>query len=426
MNGKGIVRFDQVSKRFLFTQEGNRSLWDSITARFRRTAEDEYLWAVRDVTLLVEPGQSIGIIGRNGSGKSTLLKLATRILRPTSGELFVGGRISALLELGAGFHADLSGRENVFLNGSVLGLTKADIQARFDDIVAFSGLHEFIDMPVKHYSSGMYMRLGFSVAVHCEPDVLLVDEILAVGDQAFQEKCIERIIDLRNDGTTVLIVSHHLKTMEGLCTQLAWMDKGRLVAVGPSDEIAQRYLDYMSRRDASGEVALDGAVHFRRHGTRDVEITQVRLLDDAGQETDTFATGGSLTVEMSYVAHRPIRDPEFGIAIHRTDGVHVTGSNNRAAGRPIDVVSGAGAVRYRIDALPLQSGVYALTTAIHDGLRSHAYDYHDRAYRFRIESPPSHDPVGLVTISAEWRCPDEHPASPVAAQHNAGNVTKDT
>jgi lipopolysaccharide transport system ATP-binding protein len=402
MSGNGVLRFDNVSKRFLFTHEQTRSLWNSITARFMRKAEDDYLWAVRDVSFLVEPGQSVGIIGRNGSGKSTLLKLATRILRPTTGQVFVGGRISALLELGAGFHNDLTGRENVFLNGSVLGLTKREITERFDEILAFSGLGNFIDMPVKHYSSGMYMRLGFSVAVHCDPDVLLVDEILAVGDQAFQEKCIDRILDLRDAGVTVLIVSHHLKTMQALCDQLVWMDKGNLIEMGPADEVAQHYLDYMSKRNAQGEVVADGEVYFHRYGTREVVLTEVKLLDANGEESDTFYAGESLTVEMHYHANRPIRDPEFGVAIHRNDNVHVSGSNNRMDGHVIPLIEGDGVVRFHMDRLPLLSGVYSLTAAVHDGLRSHAYDYHEKAYRFRIVSSATHDPTGLVKVPGTW------------------------
>jgi ABC-type polysaccharide/polyol phosphate transport system ATPase subunit len=402
MSGNGVLHFDNVSKSFLFTHDQPRSVWDSIRVRFMRKAEDEYLWAVRDVSFQVDPGQSVGIIGRNGSGKSTLLKLATRILRPTSGQVFVGGRISALLELGAGFHHDLTGRENVFLNGSVLGLTKQEILDRFDDILAFSGLGNFIDMPVKHYSSGMYMRLGFSVAVHCDPDVLLVDEILAVGDQAFQEKCMDRILLLRDTGVTVLIVSHHLKTMQALCDHLVWMDKGKVLEMGPADEVAQHYLDYMSKRNAQGEVVSDGETYFHRYGTREVVLTAVKLLDQDGEPSDTFQSGAPLIIEMQYQANRPIRDPEFGYAIHRTDNVHVCGSNNRMDGNPIDLIEGEGIVRFRIDELPLLNGVYALTAAVHDGLRSHAYDYHEKAYRFRIISNATHDPTGLVKVEGSW------------------------
>ncbi|MCO5196119.1 MAG: ABC transporter ATP-binding protein [Anaerolineae bacterium] len=414
MTGKGVLRFDNVSKRFLFTHDQSRSVWDSITARFMRKTEEEFLWAVRGVSFTVEPGQSVGIIGRNGSGKSTLLKLATRILRPTSGDVYVGGRVSALLELGAGFHPDLTGRENVFLNGSVLGLTKQEIIDRFDDIVAFSGLNTFIDMPVKHYSSGMYMRLGFSVAVHCDPDLLLVDEILAVGDQAFQEKCIDHILRLRDSGVTIVIVSHHLKTMQMVCDQLVWMDDGRLQEMGPADETIRRYLTHISRRATQKELAASGPTQPQSNGNDDIEIVGVRFLNGAGKVTDTFYYGEPLTIEIQVVAHRPIRKPEFGIAIHRSDGIHITGSNNRIAGDTIELVSGEGVVRYHIEQLSLLNGVYDLSAEIHDGLRPQAYDSHARAYRFRVISTAIQDPAGLVDLPASWQWEPQN--APIPAQ----------
>lgn len=414
MAGKGVLHFDNVSKRFLFTHDQSRSVWDSITARFMRKAEEEYLWAVRDVSFTVDPGQSVGIIGRNGSGKSTLLKLATRILRPTSGEVLVGGRVSALLELGAGFHPDLTGRENVFLNGSVLGLTKQEIVDRFDDIVSFSGLNTFIDMPVKHYSSGMYMRLGFSVAVHCDPDLLLVDEILAVGDQAFQEKCIDHILRLRDSGVTILIVSHHLKTMQMVCDHLVWMDDGRLQEMGPADETIRHYLTHISRRATHKDMATSGQEPQQRSGNDDIEIAAVRFINAAGEETDTFYYGEPFTIEIQVVAHRPIRKPEFGIAIHRSDGVHVTGSNNRIAGDPFEIVTGEGVVRYHIDSLSLLNGVYDLTAEIHDGFRPQAYDSHVRAYRFRVLSTAIQDPDGVVDLAASWQW--EPQSTPIPSQ----------
>ena len=400
MSVRPIISYQNVNKRFAFQQGQPQSVLETVISFARRSKrEKRELHAVRDVSFDVYKGESVGLIGHNGSGKSTLLKLATRILRPTSGRVRVHGRVSALLELGAGFHDELTGRENIYLNGSVLGLSKQEIGERFDEIVAFSELEKFIDMPVKHYSSGMYMRLGFAVAVHCDPDILLVDEILAVGDRAFQTKCIERIYDLKQQGITIIMVSHNLETLQKLCTRLVWMDGGVVREIDEADSVIARYIAYMNSRHAPrGEKAT----RFERWGSYEAEINAVRFLDENDEAQDVFMTGAKMTIEMQYVAHRPIKQPEMGFAIFREDGVHVNGPNNRLAGHEIDEINGAGVLRYNIQRLPLLPGEYLVSAAIQDGVMPQAYDFHSQAYRFRVAEGGTPEVQGLIELDATW------------------------
>jgi ABC-type polysaccharide/polyol phosphate transport system ATPase subunit len=368
---------------------------------------------VRDVSFDVYPGSSLGIVGRNGSGKSTLLKLAARILDPSSGNVSVRGRLSALLELGTGFHPDLTGRENIYLNGSVLGLSKKTIQRHFDSVVDFSGLSEFIDMPVKHYSSGMYMRLGFSVAVHVEPDILIVDEILAVGDQAFQDKCIEKIYAMQRAGTTIILVSHNLDTIRNLCSHLIWLEHGRVRMAGRAEEVIEPFLDHYLDRMNLTLAKSNSSKDFLRWGTGEIKITHFRLLDEVGNEQNTFKVGESLTAEFTYEASEPVPEPEFGLAIFREDGLHVSGPNSQIGGLPLTLVEGRGLIRCRINALPLLPATYRLTAAIYDKLGIHPYDHHDKAYALRIVSQGAGQRPGVVELPAEWEWLDTAEALPL-------------
>lgn len=401
MSEKPIVRFENVSKRFAFKNERSQSILDTVTSFFSRpkNKSDRNLWALRDVSFEVMPGQGFGFIGRNGCGKSTLLKLITQILQPNEGRIVVNGRIGALLELGAGFHQDLTGRENIFLNAAVVGLSEAETNAQFDSIVAFSELEEFIDMPVKHYSSGMYMRLGFSVAIHIRPNILIVDEILAVGDQAFQAKCLDAILDLKKRGTTIIIVSHNMDMIQKLCSNLVWLEKGRVRAAGPTDEVAAQYVEYSYHRES---MQLRG-LGIERHGDYTIEITAVRFLNDAGDECPTFQTGDAMTIEIAYFAHKPIPNPEFGLGIYREDGVHVNGPNSRLAGIDMGLVEGNGVVHYQIEQLPLMPANYVVTTAIHDSRYPRCYDYHKDAYSFRIVPGGTNELLGIIKIPAIWK-----------------------
>lgn len=398
------VRFENVSKRFVFNKQKSGSFLESIISFFpvgnknKPAPEDSSLWALRDVSFDILPGEGFGIIGRNGSGKSTALKMVARILQPNEGKIYVQGRVSALLELGAGFHPDLTGRENIYLNAAVLGLQEDEVAARFDDIVEFSELGKFIDMQVKYYSSGMFMRLGFSVAIHVEPDVLIVDEILAVGDQAFQTKCLDKILELKARGTTILMVSHNLNQLQTICTNLVWIEQGDVIAAGPTDDVISKYVAFSYERHNKNR----GGELFERVGDREVEITAVHLLNEVGEETAVYKTNAPMTIEIEYHAHKPIPNPEFGIAIHRNDGVQVNGPNTRLAGMDLGVVEGKGVVQYKIETLPLLPASYQITTAVHDSRYPHCYDMHKNAYTFTIEQENVSELYGLVALSAHW------------------------
>lgn len=408
------IRLRNVSKRFAFTRDAPQSVLEWVIATFsrRRRTRSTDLWAVHDVSFDIMPGQSVGIVGRNGSGKSTLLKLISRIIQPTSGEIMVRGRISALLELGAGFHPDLTGRENIYLNASVLGLERKETEALFDKIVEFSELGEFIDMPVKHYSSGMYMRLGFSVAIHVQPDILIIDEILAVGDQSFQAKCMDQIMKMKRNGTTIIFISHDLKNVARLCSEVIWLDRGEVRMAGLAEHVLSHYNDYIYHQVGDRLTVSNEFGGFRRWGTQQIQITAVRLINEAGEEATIFHTDDSLTIEMDYVAHEPIDEPEFGLAIHSLGGVHITGPNSRSGGLTFGVVDKAGTVRYEIHRLPLLAGRYQLTVAVHDSVVPLAYDYHEAAYSFRVIEGRTEEREGIITLDATWDWDVTNPEEP--------------
>ncbi|MCA9898943.1 MAG: ABC transporter ATP-binding protein [Anaerolineales bacterium] len=397
-----VISFQNVDKRFAFTKEKPQSVLETFIALFSRRRQPkkstESLWAVRDVSFDVLPGQCFGIVGRNGSGKSTILKLIARILRPNNGRILINGRVSALLELGAGFHPDLTGRENIFLNAALLGFDEASTHAYYDRIVEFSELGDFIDMPVKHYSSGMYMRLGFSVAIHMQPDILIVDEILAVGDQAFQTKCVNAIMAMKDRGVTIIIVSHNINLVRTLCTHILWIDKGIPQAYGTVDEIAAEYVAHAYQKP--GELA---SVNFARTGSGEIEITSTRFLNQHNEPKDVFATGEPMTIEIGYLAHQPIVNPEIGLAIFRQDGVQVNGPNTKLAGVDLGTLHGAGLVRYEIAQLPLLPATYVVSTAVHDGRSHQCYDFHKQAYNFRIQAGMAEELDGLLQLQAQWQ-----------------------
>jgi lipopolysaccharide transport system ATP-binding protein len=399
-DGEAAIRFDGVSKKFVLHRERARSFQELALHPFRRNnGSSEEFWALQDVSFSVGQGETVGLIGPNGAGKSTVLKLIARIIEPTSGQIRVSGRVGALLELGTGFHPDLTGRENIYLNGSILGLSRAQIRRRLDDIVAFAELERFIDVPVKHYSSGMYVRLGFSVAVHADPEILLVDEVLAVGDAAFQRKCLDCINHLRRQGVTVLFVSHSAEMVRTVCSRALWLDDGWLVADGSAESVVTRYLD---RSWASEEGPLKaGSESDYRWGSGDVRIVAVRLLDGSSHEKQLFRVGEPLTVEMCYRAEERVEHPVFGLAIHRSDGAHITGPNTQLAGREIPWVEGEGVVRYTVPSLPLLEGTYYVSVAVHDWEDTRMYDYHDRRYPFRV-LPSGGERYGIVTLKGGW------------------------
>jgi ABC-type polysaccharide/polyol phosphate transport system ATPase subunit len=411
---KSVVEFDQVSKRFTLKGE-QRSLRDSLRGLFRPRREGQAFWALRDVSFDVGEGESFGLIGHNGSGKSTSLKLITRILEPTSGRVAVRGRIAALLELGSGFHPDLSGRENVFLNGALLGFSRRDMQHKMDAIVEFAELEQFIDTPVKHYSSGMFARLGFAIATAVDPDILITDEVLAVGDEAFQRKCMERIFEFRRDGKTIIFVSHALDVVRTLCQRAVWLDHGELRAFGDSNSVINSYLQATNLRELerakrashTDDVAeADEVPDANRWGSREAELVSVELCDANGSPQQLFTTGGTLIVRMHYRATTLVRDPQVGLAIYHASGAHVCGPNNTHSNFAIPLLDGRGVIEWRIDDLPLLQGEYLLSTAIYDTSGMHPYDHRHQAFRFAVRSAVMGEGYGLVRLHGTWR---KHP-----------------
>ncbi len=318
------ISVENVSKNFRLYTERNQSLKAMALSRTRVRYEE--FAALKDVSLEIPAGVTFGLIGENGSGKSTLLKCMARILRPESGSIRTEGKVSALLELGAGFHPELSGRDNIFLNGAILGLSKKQLTAKFEEIVDFAGLEKFIDTPVKNYSSGMYVRLGFSIAINVDPDILLIDEVLAVGDEQFQRKCSEKVADLRESGKTVVIVSHALGSIRTLCDEVALLEHGELRAVGRAGEVIDSYLaDVHVDRSADGD-------HGSRWGSGEARIERVELLRDDGSSTTEVKTGDAVTFRLHYQFDEPMERPVFGVSIQTLEGMVVTGPNTRTGG----------------------------------------------------------------------------------------------
>ena len=377
--------------------------------------------ALTDVSFSVPKGSTYGVIGRNGSGKSTALKLVAGITKPTTGHVAVNGRISALIELGAGFHPEISGRENVFINGIMLGLSKREIEQRFDEIVEFAELRDFIDAPVKTYSSGMYMRLGFAVAIHVNPDVLLVDEVLAVGDEGFTHKCLDKFAELRRRGKTILLVTHSLSMVERFCDDALWLDGGAAKSHGDPRRVVDAYLAAVEKREdvllasatAKAVAAVSGAEPAEpapapvaaspdvaqpegelrdmfkavegRWGSREIEIVDVTLLDHAGQPTFIFHSGDAMTIRMTVVAHAPAADFAFGVSLFNADGVCCYGTNTFIEQMDPQSLEGQVDVSFAIESLDLVEGTYKLDVAVHtcDG---YPYDYHRLLYTFRVKS----------------------------------------
>ena len=376
---------------------------------------DETFDALKGVTFDVAAGRTFGIIGRNGSGKSTMLKLIAGIGRPTEGTVAVKGRVSALIELGAGFHPEISGRENVYINGMMLGLTKREVAARFDDIVAFAELEDFVDAPVKTYSSGMYMRLGFAVAIHVDPDVLLVDEVLAVGDEAFTHKCLDKFAEFRRRGRTVLLVTHSLDLVTRFCDEALWLDGGVARLQGHPKRVVDAYLldvagaenktlelreNHTRERTDAGRASSGSPADPKgpprhsqdmskavegRWGSREVEISAVVFSDRNGQPAHVFHSGDPMDIRLQVRAREPVSDLVFGVGIFNAEGVCCYGTNTDIEGAESGAMSGDGQVTFTIDRLDLVEGSYKIDVAAHRK-NGAPYDYHRLLHTIRVVS----------------------------------------
>jgi len=395
--GPDAVALDGLGKKFRLTHDRNWTLKATVLAGHRTRYEE--FWALRGIDLEIPHGSTFGIIGGNGSGKSTLLKVLAGILRPDEGTAEVDGRLSALLELGAGFHPELTGRENVYLNGAILGFTSREIRRRFDDIVGFAELDRFIDEPVRNYSSGMYVRLGFSVAIHVEPDILLVDEVLAVGDHTFQKRCLDRFAQLKAEGRTIILVSHDLDMVGWLCEQTAWIQQGTLQAVGPSPEVIDRFLE----GGAAGATPVSvPRRQFGGLGPADL-VTSVDLLDANGHRMDRVGSGRPVRFQVRYDAVRAGEPVTVALGLYRADGTHVASINSGAASRAVDG-DGGGLVQvdYAVGALALQPGTYELSVALHDHSMRKVLERHTHLVRFEVEPTGGDHQNGLVALGGTW------------------------
>jgi ABC-type polysaccharide/polyol phosphate transport system ATPase subunit len=389
------VVLDRVSKRYFIYRRRAAGLKDRIISRLGGRPEiREELWALRDVSLEIGRGETLGIIGPNGCGKSTLLQVIAGILEPDGGAARVSGRVTSLLELGAGFSPDLSGRENIYLNASLHGLARDQVHPRFDAIVAFAELDRFIDTPVRNYSSGMYIRLGMAVAVHLDPEIVLIDEAFAVGDEAFQRKCLRKLKEFQTSGITIVLVSHDLLLIERLAARACLLHRGQLVRAGAAvDAIAAYHRLAAEQGEVAGET---------RWGSRQITLSGVETRDASGAARSIFRTGEPMTVAMRYEATERVRTPVFGLAIYREDGVHLTGPNTKMNVCPIEAVHGTGEVRYGIPTLPLLPGRYVLSVSAYDEDLTFAYDHRERVAVFTVVEGGTLERFGIVTLNGSW------------------------
>jgi lipopolysaccharide transport system ATP-binding protein len=375
---------------------------------FRKRAPKEILWALRDVSFKVEAGEVVGIIGRNGAGKSTLLKILAKITYPTAGSVRTRGRIAALLEVGAGFHEELTGRENIYLNGSIMGMKKKEVDAKLEAIVEFSGMQRFIDTPIKRYSSGMRSRLGFAVAAHLDPDVLVVDEVLAVGDAAFQKKCMTAMQDLQGGGRTVLFVSHNMAAVENLCTRGIWLAQGRVQLDGPTHEVIEAYMNSFSSAEAASKLlaGTDG-----RRGSGEVRFTRVDFLSADGEPQTVTRSGKGVVIRLHYHAGETIERVGFLLRLYTELGTLVSETGTWHHGLEVaPLPEGDGYLELEIDSLNLMPGRYYLTLVVRSPLEGRIYDLIENAVYLDVEpapiyghSRPLDSRFGVVFFPQRWR-----------------------
>lgn len=419
---------ENVSKRFKIPHEKKRTVYENITGILKgsRYSYEEF-WALRNISFTVKRGETLGIIGENGSGKSTLLKIIAGVLYPDSGRVKVNGRIAPFLELGVGFQPELTAEENVYLYGSIMGMNRAHIKNKIDGIFEFAELGKFRNARLKNFSSGMYARLAFSTAISTEPDIILIDEALAVGDEAFQKKCYDKINEFRGEGKTIVFVSHGMETVKQLCERSILLNQGRIGSIGYSEKVVNDYHVNMhikeelslkkqhekmneqqiTVKEVLKETAKSEKIETQetsaqdRWGSGTVEITEVKFFAKDGNERHVFRNGEPLIVQMKYFAKTKIEKPVFGIAIHRNDGVLITGPNTKSHNNVIDSIDGEGTVRYIIDSLPLLSGTYLFTAAVYDFSCVNPYDHHEKRFTFKVVDGEIKD-YGMLYIPCRW------------------------
>lgn len=405
-----LIEFNSVWKKFKKGEKFN-SIRDAVPNFFRRspkadTLKDYEFWAVKDVSFQVKKGEVLGIMGPNGAGKSTILKLLSRIMVPTQGEMRISGRLSALIDVTAGFHPELTGRENVYLNGAILGMRRKEIDEKFDEIVEFSGVKEFIDTPVKRYSSGMYSRLGFSVAAHMDPEILLVDEVLAVGDISFQAKCAEKMRELMKSGATIVLVSHQLSMIQSLCKRVLLLQGGELIKDGGADEVISIYQNIVikeSEEDLRSKISMaEGRVSVDTRPL--VDLHTVTITDANQNKKEVFAVDDAIEVGLEYEARERIEHPIFIIDVNRPDDVLCCFSRTDESGVKIDFIKGRGKIKIKLGKLFLAPGIYMLKFSVFDKDLIHTYAVRNKdLIRVAMDGTNVHQSDAIFIPRVEWK-----------------------
>jgi len=407
----GLIRVTSVGKRYRrYPPNRSFTLQEAVLRGLRSLTPAEHFWALREVSFEITPGKMVGVLGTNGAGKSTLLRLVGGVERPDEGQVEVIGRVGALLDLGAGFHPDLTGRENLYINGVISGLTRREITARFDEIVAFSELEQFIDSPLRTYSSGMQMRLGFSIAVHINPEILLIDEALSVGDIHFQQKCLERIESFKENGCTVLLVTHDPSMVSEYCDEAMWLRAGRLVSYGAGDVIAEQYLgeqkseterrtprEWPAVSTASGRELV---INETRVGSMEMELVDVHLTDPSGNPVNEIISGSPLCVEIGYHCPQPIPSPHFGVTISRENDFVMFSTTTHDSGITLPTLEGRGKVILKFERLDLVADQYYIDLGVYRNDWEYGYDYHWHVYPLEVSA--SQDAEGLLFPPHQW------------------------
>jgi lipopolysaccharide transport system ATP-binding protein len=385
------LRFDSVSKRYRIRSEADTPAKRFGSGLFRSRLQKRDFWAIRNVSFEVERGESVGIIGHNGAGKSTILKLLSNITTPTTGEIAINGKLSGLLEVGSGFHPELTGRENIFLSGAILGMRRSEIRRNLESIIDFADMRTLIDSPAKKYSSGMYVRLGFSIASHLNPDILLLDEVLAVGDFTFQDKCKQRIHELHRQGTTLVFISHDLIAVREICPRVILLDHGQIVADGAADATIRRYTETAS---FSRKAVSNGAAPA-------VQMTDVGFFDTAGQRRVGFRTGDSVHVRVEYNVNRPLPHGDVSLFFFTSDGTLAAQWTTAFNGPEIHMLDGAGCIEFSCRELGLQAGVYRIDAQIENGETREPIDLQEGCVNIHVECP--RELKGSFYMPHTWR-----------------------
>ncbi len=401
MSYGGIV-VDSVTKEFRMHRETR----DSLKERFVRGKAKGLTTfrALDDVSFSVPKGSTFGLIGHNGSGKSTMLKLLAGVYRPTSGSITVDGRVSALLELGAGFHGELTGRENIRLNGAILGFSKRQIERSMDQIIEFADIGDFIDVPVKVYSSGMYVRLGFAVAVTMDPEILIVDEIIAVGDEEFQRKCFDYLFKLRRRGVTIALVTHSMGLARELCDDAIWLEHGHKRAIGPVDEVVSRYIAEVNREEAAnrGEISAEeeDIASGSRRGSGEARISGIKILDVDGKAVPFASPGQDVMMEFAIDSVEPISGAVVGMGIVTENGLFISGSNSAEIKRLYDIPAGRSTLRFELPSMPLQPGTYFVAASL--SKKGHTFDYSEDAGQLVVRTSAGQVEPGYFRLQGDW------------------------